>query len=163
MFDYDNVSKWFAAELRERMEECGFRPYHLTSLCKMGEGEIYQCLGGTALPDVFSLILLADYLDCTVNDLLGYDEVESSAAYEQYTASDMFFTESQYAACLSDRVRRYLQDRAMSITDLAAKTGFKEPTLRRWFAKTHPQLPGISKFLKICEALDCTPSDLLGY
>lgn len=160
---YKSVKEWFAAELKEKMIEYNLRSYHLTALCKMSEDEVQKCLKGTALPGLFSLVLLADRFECTVNDLLGYDEVEDLDVYEHYSASSMFFAKSQYAVCLSDRVHRHLEYRDISIPDLAAKLDVAAATIRHWFAKTHPTLPGAEKFLNICDALNCTPSDLLGY
>lgn len=163
MDKYKSVKEWFAAELKEKMIEYNLRSYHLTALCKMSEDEVQKCLKGIALPGLFSLVLLADKFECTVNDLLGYDEVEDLDVYEHYSASSMFFAKSQYALCLSERVRRYLEDHYISIPDLADKIDVAPATVRHWFAKAHPTLPTTEKILNICEALNCTPSDLLGY
>jgi DNA-binding Xre family transcriptional regulator len=158
-----SINEWFAIEVKERMDEMELRPYHLRSLCKMTESNVYSCLSGTTLPNLFNLVLLAECLECTVNDLLGYDELEETDVYERYTASTIFFEESQYAVCLADRMRRYLEDRFMTLADLAKNTEMDTNMLRRWFSKTRPHLPPTKKFLHICNTLGCTPSELLGY
>lgn len=163
MNEKQSINDWFAAEVKDRMDEMGIRPYHLVTLCQIKENELDSCLNGTKLPSLFSLILLADCLECTVNDLLGYDEIEETEVYEQYTASSMYFAPSQYATCLSDRIRRYLKNRFMTLSDLIKRAELNEGSVRRWFAKTHPHLPSTANFLKICDALNCTPSELLGY
>lgn len=157
------IRKWFAAELKDRMDENKFRPYHLMTLCKMTETEILECLEGTTLPGLYSLVMMADRLECTVDDLLGYDEPDEPDVYERYAASSMFFTESQYAVCLADRARQYLENRFMCVSDLAKKLELTPSACQRWFSRTRPHLPSTARFLQICEALDCTPSELLGY
>lgn len=158
-----DIKTWFATELRDRMDEMQLRPYHIAFLYKIDESDVRSWLKGASFPGLFNLIMLADRFECTVNDLLGFEEIEETEVYERYTASSMFFAEYQYAVCLADRMRRYLENQNISFPDLADKTGFTATTLRRWFAKTHPCLPSTEKFLHICSALDCTPSELLGY
>lgn len=159
----NEISTWFVAEVKERTTELDLRPYHLVRLCKIKEDRIESHLRGDTFPGLFSLVLMAEHLECTVNDLLGFEEIEEIDIYERYLASDMFFTESQYATCLSDRVRRYLEERNMTLAGLAKQTEFRLETVRHWFSKTRPHLPPTVKFLKICEILECTPSELLGY
>lgn len=159
----DEIHTWFVAEVKERMTELDLRPYHLVRLCKIKEDRIDSHLRGDTFPGLFSLVLMAEHLECTVNDLLGFEEIEEIDIYERYLASDMFFTESQYATCLSDRVRRYLEERNMTLAGLAKQTEFRLETVRHWFSKTRPHLPPTVKFLKVCEILECTPSELLGY
>lgn len=159
----DEIHAWFVAEVKDRMEETDLRPYHLVRLCKIKDQHIDSHLRGDTLPGLFSLVLMAEHLECTVNDLLGFEEIDEADVYERYLASNMFFTESQYASCLSDRIRRYLEERDMTISELSQKSELKLETVRHWFSKTRPHLPPTVKFLKICETLECTPSELLGY
>lgn len=163
MSDIITIRKWFAAEVKDRMDEMDLRADHLMGLCYINERDIQSCLNGTALPGLYSLILLSDHLDCTVNDLLGFDEIEEVEVYEQYSASDMFFNESQYATLLVERVRRYLEERHITMIDLAKKVGITATNLRYWFSKTRPHLPTTENLIRICDALECTPSELLGY
>jgi DNA-binding Xre family transcriptional regulator len=159
----ESINKWLAAEVNDRMEDMELRPHHLQRLCGMTDGEIDRCLAGTGFPKLFSLILMAERLECTVNDLLGYEEVEDVNIYERYTASTLYFKDNQYAACLSDRMRLYMKYNNISFHEIADKTGFNVENVRHWFAKTHAQLPPTKKFITICEALGCTPTELLGY
>lgn len=163
MIDIREVCEIFAEELKERMDDVGLRPYHLLSLCKFDDENLQPYLEGKKLPGLYNLVLLAEHLECTVNELLGYPEFGDASLYERFLASDMYFTESQYARCLADRVRHYLDSGCMSFTDLEKHSGFKAPTIRRWFSSTKPHLPTTAKFLQLCETINCTPSELLGY
>ena len=163
MSDIITIRKWFASEVKDRMDEMDLRPDHLLSLCNINERDIQSCLNGTVLPSLYSLVLLSDHLDCTVNDLLGFEEIEEVEVYEQYSASDIFFNELQYAVLLGERVRRYLDGRCVTMVDLAKKAGITAPNLRYWFSKTKPHLPTTENLIRICDALKCTPSELLGY
>lgn len=156
------IKEWFAAELRERMEDAELRPYHMAYLCRVKPNSINNYLQGSTLPNLWSLVLMAENLDCTVNDLLGFDEVDDISRLEPYLASAMFPDENRFAACLSDRIVRYMNRNNLTIDDLGSRTQFNTRTIKRWIG-LHPQLPRTSAFLQICDALDCTPSELLGY
>lgn len=163
MIDIKEVCEIFAEELNERMDEVGLRPHHLLSLCKFDDDNLQPYLKGKKLPGLFTLVLLAEHLECTANELLGYTEFNDTSTYERFLASEMYFTESQYAQCLADRVQHYMRSTSMSFADLEKHSGFKAPTIRRWFSSTKPHLPTTAKFLQLCESINCTPSELLGY
>lgn len=156
-----DIRKWFAAELKERMEEAGLRSYHMAYLCRVKQGCFYNYTQGTSLPNLWSLVLMAETLNCNTNDLLGFDSYED-IDYERYEASKMFADENQYALCLGDRLFRYIEKRGITIERLAEITQFNPKTITHWIGN-RPRLMRTSDLLKFCSALDCTPSDLLGY
>lgn len=157
-----SVKDWYAAEVKERMEEAGLRSYHMAYYCQMKHAGIYQYLSGAVIPDPWRLVLMAERLDCCVNDLLGYEDVEDVSVFESCQASVMFADERQYATCLADRLKRYFNERGLTIERVSELTGITVVTIKRWMG-VRPALPQISQFLRLVDALDCTPSDLLGY
>lgn len=162
MVNEQSIRDWFKVELRERMEENGLRSYHMAYLCRVKPGNISNYLQGSSLPSLWCLILMCENLGCSVNDLLGYEEPECLDFFEKYRATELFDNERQYASCLSERIRRYMSERDTTIAELSERSGFNSRTLSRWLTD-RPQLPRTSDFLQICDALDCTPSELLGY
>lgn len=162
MFDEKKIKEWFARELRERMEDAGLQPYHMPHLCHAKINSVYNYLGGASFPSPWSLVLMAEHLDCCVNDLLGYEEPRDAAVFERYLASRMYANAEEYAHCLADRITRFMNDGGITVDDLSDKTGFNERTIKQWFG-VRPKLPKTAYLLRLCEALDCTPTDLLGY
>ena len=105
---------------------------------------------------------MAEHLEATVNDLLGYDEVDDNQILECYPASKMYRNKIEFSHCFADRFHRYLDRRGMTIEDVAKLSGVTVTTIKKWVG-ARPVLPATYKFLQLCEALECTPSELLGY
>jgi DNA-binding Xre family transcriptional regulator len=158
--DESRIKEWFSIEVRERMEELNLRPYHMAYFCQFKQNSIYQYLNGTIIPDPWRLVLMAEVLECSVNDLLGFDN--DDVRFEKYQASAMFLDDRQFAFCVSDRLERYLRRVDISLGRLSELTGITITTIKRWFGM-RPSLLRTNQLLHICEALNCTPSELLGY
>lgn len=162
MTNEQSIKDWFVAEVRERMDDLGLRPYHMAYFCRMNHNSIHTYLHGASLPNLWVLVLMAEHLDCCVNDLLGFDEVDDPGVFEMYKASTLFYDEKQFAGCFADRIQRYMHNRDITIEELSRRSDISVTTIKRWLSK-YPRLPRTSDFLRICDALDCTPSELLGY
>ena len=141
MIDEEKVKEWFATEVKERMEELDLRPYHMEYFCHIKHGCIYSYLRGANLPNLWSLVLMAERLDCSVNDLLGFEDPESYNVFEIYEASKMFGDINGYARCFADRLRRHLINRDMTVDDLSSLTGNAVTTIR-----VSPTLPSSFKY-----------------
>lgn len=157
-----SVNEWYVAEVKDRMKDAGLRPYHMAYRCQIKHDNVYQYLNGTVMPDPWRLVLMAECFDCCVNELLGYDDVEDVGVFEIHRASEMFADKQQYAICFADRLNRYLDERGLSPEDISTRTGVSNETVKRWISN-RPSLPRFSHFIRLVDALKCTPSDLLGY
>ena len=104
MTNEHDVRNWFETEVKERMEDAGLKPYHVSLMCKIEPGRIYGYLKGSPFPRVWKIILLAELLNCSVNDLLGYEEVDDLNVYEKFLASETYLDEDEFAAHFSKRL-----------------------------------------------------------
>ena len=161
MLNEKEIKDWFVAEVRERMDDLGLRPYHMSPLCHIKYDSLSTYLSGLALPNPWSLVLMAEHLEASVDELLGYEGLDD-VNYEPYLASAMYRDKEQFATCVSDRLKRYFNKQGLTVDDVSDKTGVSISTLKRW-TSSRPTLPRTWDLLRLCDGLDCTPSELLGY
>lgn len=163
MLDDKNIKAWYAAEVKERMNEYDLKPYHVAYKCQIRHSAVSNYLSGNVWPNPWSLVLMAELFECCVDDLLGYDTPDDISIFERYQASRMFANKEEYAHCFAERLVGYLNNNDISMEDLSKRSGFTVKTLKTWTNDFNPKLPATSRVLEICSALDCTPSELLGY
>ena len=164
MVDIEGKLEWFGKELSERMEDEKLSPSLLAYYSRLTPEKLYNYRQGKAFPKLWNLALLASYLGITVNELLDYDEPDDDSLV-QYDPFDIFEDEYEFAMHVHNRVSYAMSDAKLDIFELAERTGFTRATIRKWFGfnDKSPELPRTADFLEICDALDCTPSDILGY
>lgn len=163
MINENEVRNWFTAEVKERMADAGLEPYHMSHLCKMKHDNVYGYLHGKPFPRLWNMILLAECLDCSVNDLLGYNEPGDINVFERLLASKTYMDEIDFAGHFSKRFIRIMDEYNTLPEELSEQTGIGLNTINHWINKEPLSLPTVMQLLRICDALDCTPSDLLGY
>lgn len=152
----------FSEELASRMQESGITDRDMALYCRISEANLPGYRNGERLPNPWYLVLMAERLDCSVNDLLGFDETEDHLSIGYFKASDTFSAKNPFEVHLSRNIVRIMNNRNISIEALADYSGVGIGTLKHWLAK-HPTLPRSMQLLAICSALECTPSELLGY
>lgn len=163
MVDEKKVRDWFAQEVKERMEDAGLASYQIAYYCRVKHENIYGYLQGRPFPKLWNTILLAECLDCSVNDLLGYDEIDDVNVYERLLASTTYRDELDFSEHFAKRLVRMLDDNATLPKDLSKHTGIGLSAIEKWAGDVPVALPSVLNLLRICSALECTPSDLLGY
>lgn len=162
MVNIKAVKQQFAEELNRRMEDEGLTAKELAEYCHITESKVNFCLQLGSLPDPWTLIFMADCLWCTVNDLLGYGCLNDPGELSQCQASEFFENKREYATCFSSKLRRHMNEKGLSIEDLASCADVNIHALRQWISVT-PSIPQTPDLLRLADALNCTPSDLLGY
>lgn len=163
MLNIDEVKAWYVAEVNERMEDAGLAPNQIAHLCQLKYEAVYGYLQAKPFPKVWNLILLAECLDCSVNDLLGYDELDDVDVYEKRLASKLYFGELEYAIHFSRRLLRIMEERSLMPEQMRDRTGIGIAKIRDWISDRPESLPSVLNLLRLADALNCTPSDLLGY
>ena len=153
------LREWFSIELRERMADEKVKASELCGYCDVTRAAMSQYIYGRSFPDPWRMVLIAERLNCSVNDLLGYAKFEEEFAR---SASKTFPGENHFAEHLAIRIIRRMERLGYDYESLANVTGISLDTIERYFGRW-PELPRTDKFLTICEALDCSPSELLGY
>lgn len=164
MVDIDSTLDWFSSELKRRMNYLELWPRDVSYHCKVSSSAMNNYLQGKTFPSPWTLILIADLLETTVNELLDFDEPDEDSLVG-YDPFSIFDDEDEFAIHVSNRVKLWMAESDIDIFKLSERTGFTRRTIRRWFGLSdkQPELPRTSDLLKICDALGCTPSDLLGY
>lgn len=156
--------QWFSDEVKERMRDkevtIGEMSYH----CKIRSALLGNYIQGKTFPNLWALILIADFLETTTNELLDFDEAQEDSLL-MYDPFSIFDDEDEFAMHIRNRLENFMVNEHISIAELSEKSGFTRQTIRKWLGmnEKQPELPRTSDFLRVCDALDCTPSDLLGY
>lgn len=156
------IKKWFSEEVKERMEDLNLKSYNIANFCKIENYRMSGYLHANPFPSVWKLILIAEVLECCVNDLLGFDEVEDVDSFEKFLASSTYLGEDEFTEHFSKRLLDRMSIRGVSPKQLSSITSISLTTIERYVCN-NPSLPNAKNLLLICDALDYTPSDLLGY
>lgn len=156
------LAKQFATELNNRMEYHQLRNRDLSGYCQLSENNLPSYRNGERLPNPWYLVMMSEKLECTVNELLGFDLIYNPNIYQDCQASRLFSAENLFTVYLSRKLKQIMRDRQIGVTELSQKSGVSKDALSSYLSK-HPTLPKTIQLLRICDALDCTPSDLLGY
>lgn len=162
MIDEQKIKEYFAAEVHARMDELNLRPYHMSYYCQIKHNSVYGYLNGVMLPNPFSLVLMAEHLECCTDELLGYEVCTNDAVFEPCRASKMFANRKEYAHCLGDRLKGYMLNHDITPDELARKAGISVELIKRWTSE-RPTLPRMNELLRVIDALKCKPSEILGY
>ena len=164
MISLERVKMWFGNELKRLMNEEGSAPRDIARHCEITSNLMNNYVQGNSLPKLWTLVVMADFLGVTVNDLLDFDFAGDENLIKR-DPIEMFEDECEFAMHLHNRVYQQMMDSDTTVDDLSEKTGFSKATINRWFgfSDKDPELPRTSDFLSFCDALECTPSDLLGY
>ena len=164
MLNIESKLDWFGKELKYHMKEENMMPRDVSYHCKINSNLISNYIQGKTFPKLWVIVLLSDLFEITVNELLDYDEADDDVLVD-YDPFSIFEDEDEFAMHVRNRIEQYMISSHISIQELSERTGFTKSTIRRWLGMSdkQPELPRTSDFLRICDALDCTPSDFLGY
>ena len=159
MIDEARFLELFSRRLRVRMERANFTSGYVSNYCKISRHAMSKYVTGARLPNPWYLVLIAECLGCRVDELLGF---RGPAAIMHTDASIMFADEKQFAEFVRDRMVKRMEDKNMTVEDLAKRIGMGAQGINGWFSKW-PALPQTFNLIEAAKALGCTPSDVLGY
>ena len=162
MIDSYTVLRWFANELNERMIKERITARQLSYVTRLSLRSINGYLDGNSFPNMWSLSLMAEQLHCTVDDLLGYKKSRSLSRTKRAPLKTTFTNEDAYTMYLRECVKDRMQTLGIDAKELAQISGVSYSSINRYLC-VHSGLPQTHAFLHICDALDCTPSELSGY
>lgn len=122
---------WTAVELSERSG--------VSAVC------IYMCEGGINAPTLYTLIQLASALGTGINELLGYEKAWS----EEPPKFDR----------TRESIDRMLKKNGINCMQLSKKIGVIYNTIYRFRDGT--TYPRIKTLISMCDALGCSPDELI--
>lgn len=158
MIDELIIRKHFSDYMIRRMTELEIRPWYVAYYSETCENTFRQYLKGLRLPPPITLILMAELFDCSVNDLLGYESYYTAPRHRLF---DSGLDADSVAVYFKEQMMIFMEYKDMSLDDLASCIRVDVMRLHNHM-KRHT-LPDTATILHICDALDCTPSELLGY
>lgn len=163
MINKDKIMRTFGERFTEYMVEHNLRDIDMAKLLNMSSMNMPAYKNGARLTNPWYLVLIAEKFDCTVNDLLGFNRYRISSCAEREPASKIFSSINRYEIYFKNRLADMMKNRSVSISELARLVNKTEGTIRNVWLGNQPVIPNVYSFLDVCDALDCTPSDLLGY
>lgn len=153
----------FTQEFNERMDAKGVTYRQVAYAARVTKGSVAHYKLGNTFPEPWTLILIADYLECSVDELFGYSEPHiPKVGRRKVPAVEVFPNWDPFADYFRERLIKFMEERNMSSIDLAELSGISVRTIEMYLS-VHRWTPKTPDLLRICDALDCTPSDLLGY
>lgn len=162
MVDKRDVLQHFAVELTGRMQDAGMSDRELSEYCQISEVNLPGYRSGKHLPNPWYLVLMAERLECTVDDLLGFERNSAPLFAQPKRASDTFSAKNRFEVYFGRKLKNYMLSEGVSISELSYKSGFSFNRINRWLSD-HPSMIQTPDLLRLADALNCTPSDLLGY
>lgn len=153
MINYE-IRKYFAERLKQGIEEHDLRLWYVAYYADTSEAFLRSCLKLKKLPRLDSLILIAELFHCTVNELLGFELVDVKSRTEPFNPG----LDTQYVV---NYFVRELLERDFEWDEFQFNEHDMDVDFRRCIRNR--RFPSTDAFLQICSALECTPSDLLGY
>ena len=163
MINKDKIMRTFGERFTKYMAEHNLRDVDMARLLNMSSMNMPAYKNGTRLPNPWYLVLIAEKFDCSVNDLLGYSRCRNSSYFEREPASKKFSSINRYEIYFKNRLADMMKIRGLSVSELATLVNKTEDTIRNDWLGNRPVIPNVYTFLDICDAIDSTPSDLLGY
>ena len=160
MVDNRDILATFAENLNKRMEIKGITYRQVAFAAKVSKGSVVHYRLGNCFPKLWTLVLIADYLECGVGELLGYPSM--LAIDHKYNATELYTNEDVFMDYFRDRLDQMMRIQHVSPEELADKSGCSVDTIDMYLS-IHRWIPQVPDFLNLCDALDCTPSELLGY
>ena len=124
------------------------------------KGAFVHYKSGICFPELFVLVRIANYLNCSVDELLGY--ISGRTMRLNKSMNDDFSDEDEFKDYFRERLIFMMTEKNLGVNELARKSRVSIDTIEMYLS-IHRWVPCVIDFLYICDALDCTPSDLLGY
>lgn len=158
MVNETEIKNHFNEYVTRCMTEMEIRPWYVAYYSEICDGTFRDYMRGVRLPRPTALIRMADLFECSINELLGYGYFDSPNRGHFF---DSGLETRKVAAYLFDEVKHRMKEMNLTMSELASRADLSENTIAGYFER--PQLPDTSIILRLADALDCTPSDLLGY
>ena len=162
MVDTKLILQWFSRELIERMEEKGITYRQLAFGSRTMPHNIMDYMQAKNFPNPWTLVLMAEQLGCSVDELLGYEDSGFVRSHKKESLFSKYPSEDSFTPYLRDCMVKQMKDEKMTAETLSQLSGVNLQTINRYLC-VHSGIPQMPNLLRICDALRCTPSELIGY
>lgn len=162
MINEKEVLYTFNRELCKRLESSGMTYRDLAFKARCASSRVQMYLRGNNFPNLWTLALMAEALECRIDDLLGYENQNRAKRLRIDSPFQKFTNEFDFALHFKECLKARMESQHISQETLAELAGLSKYNIYRYLSPGYP-MPHVAQTLIICDALDCTPSDLLGY
>lgn len=150
--------KHFVDYTTQRITELEYPVWYVGYYSEICDSIFRQCMKGMRLPGPIKLIMIAELLKCTVNDLLGFEYRDVPDRVELFDSG----RDTKYVmADIGHNLSRIMIGDEVSVVELASRSGLSTYVIQQYI--DGKVLPDTGILIHICECLNCTPSELLGY
>lgn len=154
----NDIRTHFVEYVKCCMAEMDIRMWYVAYYSEICEATLRKYLKDAKLPSPTVLIKMADLFECSVNDILGYEHFEGKPLTQPFDSGRDTSRVGQYFVF---EVTNRMKENRMCFSDLAAYSF--TPEVKLYKCLNTCILPDTLTILRLADALDCTPSDLLGY
>ncbi len=150
----------FKETLSNLLQMKGLTPYKVSKETKIPKSIIYEWVSGEREPISDYVIKLADYLDCSIDYLLGRTDNSESDCDKQKTNNT---TTTVSIDSLSDFWERFYNlciQQGVKPNRLGKEIGVSSGTISKW--KNEDTIPNGETLIKIADYLGCSTDYLLG-
>lgn len=137
----------FSERLSDLMFDEGYNGLTLSEKLGCGYNTIYRYLQCERTPEVEMIIALADFFNCSIDYLLGF---ETENLIHKFNKCPPF----------KDRFSKLLKEQTITQYQLEKKTGISHSAMGYW--KNGKKKPTIDKIIQIANALNCSIDYILG-
>lgn len=162
MVDTNVILQWFSEELVTRMEDKGITHRQLALNSRSMPHNIMGYIRGESFPSPWRLVLIAECLECTVDELLGYEDSGFNYRRQKERVFNKYPNEDLFTPYLRDKIIQRMRKMRMSEEELAERSGIKLQTIKKLLC-VHSGAPQVPSLLRICDGFKCTPSELIEY
>lgn len=160
MIDARDALTTFSEELQHIMQDKNVTYRQVALAVRVTRERMSRYKNGVCFPDLWTLVLIADYLKCSVSELLGYSDCLYSK--HNYNAGELYTNEDIFIDYFRDRLLQQMRIERINSEQLAERSEIPLKAIEMYLP-IHRWVPHVSDSLAICDALNCTPSELLGY
>ena len=141
-----NLSK-FGETLSELLQERGISVKKLAEETGIRKSNIYYYMRGERLPSVQSVVALADFFGCSVDFLLGLEEINASETYKECPS-------------FSERIEFLLEYFGISTYKVYTQANISKARFFDWKRGKHE--PALDNIIRLAEVFDCSVDFVLG-
>jgi transcriptional regulator with XRE-family HTH domain len=158
VIEYEGYKKCFRDKVDQYCEERNISLDYVAYYSETSYGTFKDYINGLRLPRLTTLIMVAELLGCTVNELLGFPPIDLPPASRSYSPA---IDDKRMMMNISEQIKERSKSLDETVHQACTICGRGMYTL-------HSKIDKCDKFdtfevLAFSKALHCTPSDLLGY
>lgn len=121
----------FTRELHKRLQSSGMTYRELAFRARCAPSRVQMYLRGNNFPNLWTLVLMADSLDCCIDDLLGYKSKAVPKLLHTDSPFERFTNEFDFVLYFKEFLKNRMLDRNIDQEKIAKITGISKYAISR--------------------------------